>query len=285
MVPPSKHRSSERSYVWVKPLPLNDSDLPLVSLEDLLPFESIGSRLARFLARVETTTQKCQATTTRTAKPNVYVFHEAETIDAIIRDCAPTSIGTRRQCLLELIRRLKKIKPDWSKSEFHEISQKYVANAKGRTRDHSGKETFNSLVWLYDNFESGSGLLEFAESALLTSELVQVPKIFRQNRSQLKACKLATLCRIMHNLSENAVWFLSCRDAARIIGTKSPKHASSYLHALSQVGLIECIDRGTPGKVDGLAASFIWLGEEKEKASNDINEEIPSCVSNSGIAD
>ena len=286
VVPPSEHRSCDLYYKWVYPLPENDSDLPIISLEELLPFDRVGSRLSLSLSRPERLASSGTVSTADSAKPNVYPISVCETIDDIILSCLPTAKGTRRIYLCEMMRRMKRLKKEWSKSALQEVAKKYVSKAHSYTRDKSGKETLDCLVCLHDHFDEEAGLVSRAVGALPTTELVQVPKMYSYACSQLRVARLATFCSLMQSLTTETVWWLSCRDVARIIGPRSPSKANSYLKSLEHAGLLECVDRGTPGKVvGGHAASYIWLGAPTKVIENDNDQEsIQSSIGNIGVA-
>jgi hypothetical protein len=283
-VPPSKHPRCDHFYSWVNHLPKEDSELPLVSLTDLLPFDGIGFKLTRAINHPKQVPSQCHAKRCVVAFPIVWEIDDSDMVDRIVEDCLPSGLGTRRACLRSVMWRLKRLKEVWSKQELKDVAKKYVARAGSRTRDKSGKETLSCLQWLHDNFDATSGLLEKAVGALPTTELVQVPNVGKYKSSKLRVARLATLCSLMHSLSEDPVWFLSCRDAARIIELKDHSQANDYLKSLERIGLIECVDQGTPGKaVGGLAASFVWLGGLKE-TKNDIQESISSRVDDLAVA-
>lgn len=86
-------------------------------------------------------------------------------------------------------------------------------------------------------------------SAALSGPYAQSPRIQRL---------IALCCELANANGDDKPFFLSCRDAARLIGT-SWVHAATQLRGLVISGVIEEISKGTRGQ-NGNATEYRWIG-------------------------
>jgi hypothetical protein len=254
IVPPSAHPSGDY-YQWIHPLPIEVSEVPIVSPDVFVEAPAKDTASSDDLSSPsESPTDTQQLIPTSDT-------HRCYTLNCVSAQCVssppaiPTGIGQRHHWIWAFVR--------WAKSQGMELEdagelfqaewQKALPHIG--TKDWATSYRDFAMAWNRCRPYTGAGSLTAAEAQarILPPMLPAMPL-------------LDALGKLCHALAEqgNGTFFLSARDAQKHVGYSTPMVALRGLRRLCAMGLIECTKTGTAGvKHGGKASEYRWKGGGK----------------------
>ena len=260
IIPPSIHREKCVLYKWIRPLPESDLEIPMFRPSQL--FTPANSELVRLLIDRVGARRVAKLTRPPSSTPRVISNCVCTRTDWIALTMAK-AVGERRSKLPLLAHLMVSEKRDWSVDEVDEVANAWWTEAVrlGVTRDRDGIDSRLALRWLVEHYDpSLSNLLtRVVAIANALDECDEVTQGLRMHASREAMARLAKLCRALSIASNGEPFFLSCRDAARLVGCEHWL-ANKLLHRLVECGWLRHLDQGTPGVAKGgKAATFQWI--------------------------
>jgi hypothetical protein len=246
VLPPSLHPSGVR-YIWKHPLP--KGNLPLVDpmAVGLLPEGNATESTER--------TENTEKTEITEAIASVHsVLSVAWTGE--LESTLPTIEGKRHRCVFTLARVLKGIPQyaDAAADQLEPILREWHRRALPFISTKPFDETRIDFLVAWDRvkFPAGLGPLEALMQKATRSALPVAA--LRYDSDGVR--RLAAICAALQAAAGDAVFFLSCRTAARVLGVPSHETAWRWLLLLKRDGLLI---EAEPGR-NSRAARFRWIG-------------------------
>ncbi|MGE5611217.1 MAG: hypothetical protein ACM359_18350 [Bacillota bacterium] len=187
------------------------------------------------------------------------------TPDAIVAKTIPSQEGERNACLMKLARGLKfdaGLK-DQPLREVRPWFNKWYGKAKSIIGTKSTEENWADFVHAWNQAKYPLGVdirqvaLERAKANPLSDEWGYESDIVRL---------LGAWCRELASFSDyskpDGRFFLGSHDAGKRLGIE-PKQAGRYLEMFCAEGVLELIEKGTPG-LNGRANRYRWIGRQNQ---------------------
>jgi hypothetical protein len=252
VLPPSTHPSG---FLYGWSIPLIDSELPTIDACEAGFFESAAEVDHRcYTEHTEDTenTSKGKEREGESAGGRIAFAPVVElSVEEAILSSLPTGPGQRHRQVFEFARRLKavpsladqpgkllrKYVEEWHRRAFSAISTKPF------------EETWIDFLKAWENVRCpyGDGILTTAFEKACRDGLPELTNDYDQPEVLL----LAGLCRELQRGAGDRPFFLSCRDAGRLLGVTHTR-ANRWLFLLAQDEVIEEVEKGTN---DGRLAS------------------------------
>lgn len=175
-------------------------------------------------------------------------------IEDAITKTLPTGRGQRHKRLFEFARRLKAM-PNLAEAEPRECRryvQRWYALALPRIRTKAFEDTWSDFVegWPRIRNPGGDALI----AALDNAETAGLPDAVADYGPKVRL--LAGVCRSLQRASADGKFFLSCRDAGRLVGIP-PTEANRHLRMFVADGFLRLVEKG----VSGRASEYVYVGD------------------------
>ena len=281
IAPPSLHVSGER-YEWVRRIGDHPPQLPARWLQLLSVVESSDPPVPKtaglhswferpVIQNVEEPESERDGECTHKTHNNhldvllcdLCVQSTHSLIQELISSTLPRRVGTRNKLLTELARGLYKI-PELKSldaEQIHPLIQYWLELAQPFIGERDEEDTFAEFdymwaYWLRDDID-----VHPVHKALAYMKTKPVPALPPGKYRSDTARRLVMLCAAMAAVAANVdgVWWLSCRDAARILGLDPEKKAKFISQGFGEMvkdRIIEVVER-PPGRK---ATVYRWLG-------------------------
>ena len=239
--PPSVHPSGKR-YFWLHGFSTL-SDVPTLTLEQ--------SGFDRCWAGDDPAPEPylCHSDTESVSVPIcVYLCHGT----------IPSAYGTRRHRLFELARRVR-VHPKLATSTMAELKplvEEWHRLALPNIRTKPFDETWSDFVEAHRNVDptlcgdSAVAAMHRADAKALPPDALLYDSVIVR--------RLVGLCRELSSLSSAGDFFLSCREAARLLGTSEHKSVARWLQMLVADGVLIEVVKGGPHT--NRASRYRWKG-------------------------
>jgi hypothetical protein len=181
----------------------------------------------------------------------------------VLEQTTPTGPGQRHNAILDLVRRLRGL-PEFAQSEaaalepvFHQWHTAALAAIRTKPFETSWGEF--TEAWEAVKFPLSTRVPDRALVDAIRADCHPVAKRYKVPHLRL----LVNVCAQLQHYQGHRPFFLSTRDAARLLGVdgKQPQvTAHRWLKQLQRDGVLTLVDRGTPGQaVGGRAASYCFI--------------------------
>lgn len=172
----------------------------------------------------------------------------------------PTGPGLRHHCIFDFARMLKAL-PEYADRQAADLLETFVVwwdHAEPNTSgDHDLAESFTEFEIAWANVQVPWGeSLNMAAVIEMARQLEPLERLVAFRSEPL--ISLANVCCVLQKNTGDQPFWLSTRDAGKVIGSDQMK-AWRYLKRLENEGVIECIERGTRG-TSGKATRYRYVG-------------------------
>ena len=117
-------------------------------------------------------------------------------------------------------------------------------------------------------FPTGEGAIKEAIERASRLPLADLPTIPNYPDASEDLRRIAALHRELSLLNGGQLYFLSYRDAAKVVPGLSPQQAYNRTFTLDRLDVIRIVDKGQPGP-NGKAAEFLYLLPESEEGTRE----------------
>lgn len=242
VLPPSRHPSGHQ-YCWLHE---PSSNIPVLDATVFLP--SVPCSLARDTDRTESNlSDLCLS-----ARSVLSVSAE------VVVGTLPGGFGTRRHRLFELARRVR-AHPQLASvplAELKPMLKEWHRLALPNIRTKPFDETWADFVEAYGNVDP-KRCGDAAVAAMQRADATALPPEAMQYESPIIR-RLVALCRELARTSNDGVLYLSCRNAAKLLGMSEHKTAGRWLGMLVADDLLVEVTKGGPQTMR--ATRFRWRG-------------------------
>lgn len=98
------------------------------------------------------------------------------------------------------------------------------------------------------------------EAAMIEAQRMESPKdLLEKTEGNKRLADLGKFCFCLSAKQKNGVFYLSCRDAGKIMGGLSHTKAAQMLRALTAMKVLKLEDPGKSGSGSGTASTYRWL--------------------------
>lgn len=180
---------------------------------------------------------------------------DAERIEAAIVATVPNRVGTRNGLTFALARELQAI-PSAAKATFAELRPvvaRWFELARPFIATPDFDTTWSDFVngWPKVKYPTGSGPLAVALAAADAAD----PPTCATRFESIETRRIIGLCRELQRNAGDGVFYLACRTLERLIGMDHTL-ASKRLGMLVAEGILDCVERGRPGR----ASRYRYIG-------------------------
>lgn len=260
LLPPSLHPNGVR-YAWTIPLP--KGELPLIDPieEGLVPDATERTEKTEITEQTEIT-EAIYSVGSVNSVLSVALLREIE-------KTLPHSEGQRNRSIFSLARLLKGI-PQFADAAAEQM-EPYVREWHRRALPVIGTKPYDEtridflVSWDRVKFPPGQGPVE----ALMRRATLSALPAVANNYDSEGVRKLVGLCSALQVAAGDAVFYLSCRTAAKVLGVPNHETAWRWMMLLKHDGLLVEAEKGKQGR----AARYRWLAGGLPAASNAPQED------------
>ncbi|TWT42659.1 bifunctional DNA primase/polymerase [Botrimarina hoheduenensis] len=267
VLPPSTHPSGH-VYGWAVPLP--EGELPWIDICEAgffaAPAVEAAVEVDRFHGCHTGDTVDTVDTSNRgegegrekyDSEQRDFTIYVELTVEEAIAGSLPTDGGQRHRQVFEFARRLKAV-PDLAElpgRELRQYVQEWHRRAYRAINTKPFEETWIDFLKAWQNVRTpyGGGVLSTAFARACRAGLPEVAQHYEQSEVQL----LAGLCRELQRGAGDQPFYLSCRNAGRLLGVDH-KQANRWLYLLVADGLLVEVEKGNVKTRK--ASQYRWRG-------------------------
>ena len=248
ILPPSRHPSGVE-YQWVVPPP--PGDLPFV--------DPVAAHLVASVTQQAEQTEQTQQTE-QTKAIGEPVKREPNCVHSAIVTTIPGRPGERNSRIWQLARALKAV--DWLRDKPAGFLRPVIIQWHNLARHRIGTKPFDeswadfTWAWPRVRHAMGEGPMDMILERALASEPPAEALIYESEETRL----LAKVCRELQVNAGGDPFFLSTRKASECLEGGSPMKALRLLRMFCEDGLLEVVQRGTPGPESRKATRYRYLG-------------------------
>ncbi len=244
LAPPSLHPDGP-VYTWEIALPCGR--LPQIEPvgADLCPELMLSEPAASESGRVQQSKQSKRKQTEQTDAIKQHRHSDDVRVNEAIEGTLPDGPGKRNRAVFNFARHLKALPhlADATAQQLRPLVKEWHRRALPVIRTKPFDETWIDFIFAWDRvaYPVDQSLVDLAAETAKSAE----PPAEAAEYDTPEVRLLAAICRELQRSVGDDVFFLSCRTAQRLLGTKDHVKPSRWLRLLEYDGLLEVVIRGS----------------------------------------